>query len=394
MSAQQGFQTNAACEQELVSLLNAAFPVGALPPPPDAFTPAQWQQLAERAEWHGLQNMLLRAIEILERADVPPTIFESLRDTFRRSALAQALCYRELEAVLELCARENISFVVLKGAALAKKLYPDSHLRAFGDLDVLIRRADAARTRELLLARGLREYEMLHGFNPHYYGEMAFFAANAQGAMIDLHWELVVSAYYQRRINLEWFWKHTESFSLGAQTALTFDATAQLIHLAAHVGLHHQDHERLIWHYDLALLIQKRGAEIEWNAADSFARQSGLARPLRATLDKTRARWGIPLPRATDALFHPSPYAFTERAVYAITTARFPEARALSDALSTPGALHKFQYIGKHLFPDAAYMRTHYRVRNDALLPFYYARRLVTSAFKFTRSLWAAATRG
>jgi Uncharacterised nucleotidyltransferase len=382
--------TNAALESELCALLNAAFPVGALPLPPDALRGEEWTRLSEAAYQNGLTNMLLRAVEILARTDVPAPIVEKLRDTYRRNGLAQALAYRELESVLQECAGEKISVVVLKGAAVSKALYPEIALRPFGDLDVLIHRAEALRLREMLLAMGLHEAGVTHGFNLDLQGEMAFFPSRTQEFMLDLHWQLVAPTYYQQRMDLEWFWDRTEQFSFSASSALILNPTAQFVHLAAHVGLHHQDHVRLIWLYDLALLIMRRGTEIDWRAADAYASKAGLSRPLRAMLDATQARWRIALPPETQELFRASPFALTERAVYAVTTTRFPEARMLSDALSTPGMGHKLHFVRQQLFPGAAYMRTRYRMSNDALLPIYYARRVIESGFKFVRSLWAA----
>lgn len=382
--------TNAAFEQELCALLNAAFPVGALPAPRASLSADDWQQLSDTAYNNGLTNLLLRAVEKLKRTDMSDAIATKLRDTYRRNALAQALAYRELESVLSGCAQEKIRAVVLKGAAVAKALYPESSLRPFGDLDVLIHRSNALRLREMLLARGLRQANVTHGFNLDSSGEMAFFPSRTQEFMLDLHWQLVAPTYYQQRMDLDWFWNNTELFSFGTQTALILNPTAQFVHLAAHVGLHHQDHLRLIWLYDLALLLTRRGQEIDWRAADVFAHKAGLARPLRAILDATRQHWGITLPPQTESLFRASPFALGERAVYAVTTTRFPEARMLSDALSTPGLGHKLDFIRQQLFPDVAYMRTRYGMSNDALLPLYYLRRFGESTYKFARSIWTA----
>lgn len=393
MTARNLVNPNAAYESELIALLGAAFPLGdavSAPPPMGA---AVWKTLSETAQQNGLSGMFFRAIEILGRSDVPVEVHDAGQDKFRRSALAQALAFRELEAVMQECAQATLPVVVLKGAALAQTLYPERALRPFGDLDVLIHRADAARLRERLLARGLVEATVTYGFDPTIYGEMAFYPTRTRDTMLDLHWELVAPTYYRQRMDLGWFWRNTESFSLGEQTGLIFNPTAQFVHLAAHVGLHHQDNMRLVWLYDLALLMARRGNEIEWRAADAFARQAGLTRPLRAMLEATRARWGIALPSETEGLFQPSPFALGERAVYAVTTTRYTEARMLADALATPGLGNKLRFVRRHLVPDAAYMRSRYQIKNHALLPFYYVRRWGESGFKFVRSLGAAIVR-
>jgi hypothetical protein len=385
---------NAAPERELVALVSAAFPLEPVVSPPMTLDAARWSDIVTASQRHGLTGLLWRAIETLGRADVPSAAAELLQDTYRRSALSQALAYRELESLMGECARASIPLLVLKGAALARTLYSEPPLRPFGDLDVLIPQGEAHHLREMLIARGLRQVEMALGFNLDYYGEMAFFATRASDLMIDLHWELAAPGYYRRRMDVGWFWENTEEFVVGAQRARRLNPTAQLMHLALHAGLHHQDNLRLIWLYDIALLVTRRGKDIHWQAADEYARRTSLARPLRAMLDAAHSQWGVTLPQEAMTRFHPSPWAWRERAVYAVTTARHPEARALSDAMSAPGMGQKLELVREQLFPTAAYMREHYGVTNDALLPFYYARRVLESAGKFTRSLWSAANRG
>lgn len=385
-------------ERQLVALIRGAFPfVGVANggvPAPAKLSAETWRALADAAEQHGLVGLLYDALETLGRADVPRSIRDSLQNLYRSNVLAQAVMYRELNSVAEEFARQDIPLVVLKGAALAKQYYAEPAQRPFGDLDLLIHTDDAPRVREFLLARGMKEFGgVARGSNRTYYGEASFNPADGRGAQMDVHWELVSPAYYRRRMEMAWFWRNIEPAALVGRTMKLLNPTAQLVHLGIHAGLHHQDRLRLIWLYDLALVVNRRGGEIDWRGADAFAKRSGLARPIRTILEKMQETWGVALPSEVQNLFQPPRWDIGERAVYALTTTQFTEARTVSDAWNMPGARRKLEFVREYLFPDVVYMRKRYQMTHDALLPLYYGRRLAESVFKFTRSVWAAATR-
>ena len=63
--------------------------------------------------------------------------------------------------MLEDFENHGITAIPYKGPALALQVYGDLKLRSFVDLDVLVRRSDAARAGTLLAARGYRPHLQL-----------------------------------------------------------------------------------------------------------------------------------------------------------------------------------------------------------------------------------------
>ena len=59
-----------------------------------------------------------------------------------------------LKACAPLFSQSEIPYAVIKGAVLSQALYGDPLIRTSGDIDVLIRREDADRTKQLLIANG------------------------------------------------------------------------------------------------------------------------------------------------------------------------------------------------------------------------------------------------
>ncbi len=375
----------------LVQCILAAFPLNAEIISPDVYDEATWAELVKRARYHGISLLLYAALEKKEWCDVPSFVRVGLLDLYRSSALASATAYYELNALIPLLNASNIPLIVLKGAAVAKWLYPVSALRPFADLDFLIPQTHVEKMSALLQAQGyVSGNELARGFRAAYYSEMAFHKNATPRTAVDLHWNLFVPLYYRRRMSLDWFWQHTQAFSFGAQPARILDATAQFIHLAVHASLNHQNAPRLIWLYDLALLLTHKANELDWDAAIAYTHSAQLAYSVHAMLRQTIETWHLEFPPERLAAFRPTNLHWRERLVFRITGAASNQARVVTDALGAATWRDTFAYAARHLFPDAAYMQTHYRFHNRLLLPYYYSRRLVASVWKLLGSLWSA----
>ena len=377
-------------DQQLVALLDAPFSSS----PRAANRDVAWDALLSRARYHGLTPLLFARLQMPGAPDVPAPVLESLTETYRSSALAGAAKYYELAALGPLFAAAQIPFVVLKGAALAKWLYPEPARRPFGDLDLLFHAADVARLRAALAERAYQPGgELADGFGDAYYSEQSFHQTAPPRSTVVVHWHLFVPTYFRARMDVGWFWAHTQTVAFDGQPVLIFDPTAQLLHLTVHASLNHQHTPRLLWLYDLGLLMTRFAADIDWDAAAAFARASRVTRSVREILLQTEQWWGVSAPSSFMETLRTTRIGWDERAAFALTAAQHNQARALSDALATPGLANKLRYALRHVFPAPAYMTQHYHVRRRALLPFYYARRVVEIARKFARSLAAALTR-
>ena len=106
------------------------------------------------ASTQGLSALLAGASDV---ATLPEELARFLVDEKRASTARAARLASTLASTASSLFEEGISFVALKGAALAFRDYPDPALRPMGDLDLLLRDparlADATRA---LLARGWR----------------------------------------------------------------------------------------------------------------------------------------------------------------------------------------------------------------------------------------------
>lgn len=379
-------------DRALVALIQNAFPFTAPPPAPNYGL--DWTGLEERARYHGLTPLLATSLEAQPRIDVPEEMRQALADSHKSSALAGATKFHELDRVLALTRAEKIPLLLLKGAALARWLYPQPSLRPFGDVDILIHQTDVPRLQACLAARAYQPgQELAGGFSDAFYSELALQQTAPPRLALDVHWHLFVPLYFRRHMNVAWFWERTLEYTHGDSAALLLHPTAQLVHLTVHASLNHRHTPRLLWLYDLALLFAKHGGEIDWDDAARLARTSQVTRSVYDILAQVQEWWGVAAPAPFMETLRNTRVGLDEKIAFALTAAPHNQARVLSDALAAPGMQNKFQYAARHLLPDAAYMQTHYRIHHRALLPIYYARRLCESGWKFARSLLSTLTR-
>lgn len=373
-------QASSVLLSKLIALIRAgAPPNNTIPPTAPTVAAPEWELLVPLARRHGLSGLLYKSIQAVEPSDVPPTILTALHENYLNGRLLQRLAYEELSALLDAFARAEIPVIVLKGAALAKTIYADAALRPFGDLDLLVHANDFARAADILRARDFQSTtEVEEGRDNALWGQQVFFRAGNHPAHIELHSQLFVLPYFRQRASLDWFWQHTATFSFVAHAAKMFDADANLMYLSAHRALHHGK-ARLIWAYDIALLLAREEKRVDWETLLETAQRFGLGYALRFALDETVQVWQSELPTAAREKLRAIRPGAQERLMFTL-------ARSGERQVRWGIALGNAEYRRAHLFPSREYMRYKYRIQNDLWLPFWYVARIVSAGFNFARA--------
>jgi hypothetical protein len=124
-----------------------------------------WEALGAQAGRLGVEGLLLRHLQDPDLGKwVPGPLASALEAGHRRTALRtlrlQGLLHRALPAL----ASAQIPVILLKGASLAHRIYPDPALRPMSDVDILIRPGDRARAWDGLTALGFRPGNAITGF--------------------------------------------------------------------------------------------------------------------------------------------------------------------------------------------------------------------------------------
>jgi len=223
--------------------------------------PIDWPGFLKMAEAHAITPLAYAA---LERAgnSVPTLALELLRRSFQVNVVRNLALTGELLRLLCLFERQRIPAVPFKGPALACAIYGSLALRAFDDLDILVRREDFTRAGELLGVHGYRPETHLNRpqerMRFHWNGQLTF-ARGDQLVHVDLHWDLT-PRHFPIANRQEAIWRNLAPVRVAGRQVLTLSPEDSVLYLCAHGSKHVW--RRLAWLCDLTALIQRH--EIDW----------------------------------------------------------------------------------------------------------------------------------
>ncbi len=217
-------------------------------------------RLLKLVEFHGLEPAFWRA------AGASTTVSAGLREHLRLANIGGTARNMKLVSVLlriqDLLGGAGIPMLVLKGPVLAVDAYGDPSGRWFSDVDVVVRRADAIRSMELLRKTGLLPVFQLNGtWKERYlrrFYELTF--REPDGAAVDLHWELL-DPQFSFVPREESVWSNLRTVSLSGGPVQTLSLEMNSLYLCLHVAKHHWD--RLGWLSDVAHWMVRR-PEVDW----------------------------------------------------------------------------------------------------------------------------------
>ncbi|HST22436.1 MAG TPA: nucleotidyltransferase family protein [Blastocatellia bacterium] len=373
-------------ENTIIELIRAAFPLNENATPLPALEDTDWPLLVKTANQHGLGPLVFASLKESGLLNVvPKNEIETLRLAYVRASVANRQAFQDLSFFIDRFEREKIPLIILKGGALGVTIYPDIALRPMGDLDLLIAPNTVERATRALIEQGYVAYaEMSQGFANRFSVEQGFLRKGNRPSQIDLHWHAFTTPYYFERIPVEWFWQRTMEISINHRRAFAFSPTAQLLHLSAHYMMH--SYRRLIWSYDLALLVARCYEQIDWEDVIESAEEFGLSQVLYEALSEVRKRWGIAIPVDSYERLRTIQMPWRGRMVFAATNKLSDAELDALKGLGLRGTLRKSAYWLRVMFPSRGYMETRYQINNKGLMPLYYLRRAGKAAHLIARA--------
>lgn len=268
-----------------------------------AHGPMDWHHFLEIATNHGLMPLAHEHLEAAARELVPKPVRVDLWTWRERTARRNAAMAGELLEILAAFEAAGIEAIPYKGPALAQSLYGDVGLRQFGDLDILLRRADVPRAKACLLARG---YAVQYALAPA--AEDAFLRSRAQyhlslvhdarSIMVELHWKTDPDTAVEAIDDAAW-WKGLRRAPLAGHEVRAFSPSELLLILLVHGSKHRWS--SLGWLVDITELV-RRDADIDWRWIASRAAELRCERRVGLGL-RLAQRWlQVPVPEAMRAL--------------------------------------------------------------------------------------------
>jgi Uncharacterised nucleotidyltransferase len=211
---------------------------------------------------------------------VKDSIRLELKKHYYKSLVKNMLLLEELRTILTGFQKEKIDVVIIKGADLLERIYPDIALRPMGDIDLLIRPEDLQKAQNILTGLAYGIYKPVNQ-RKHPFHKIYIKFSEIQQFVVEIHWDLT-RAIFCTKIDLKEVWKEASYISSSESESLRLSPMHYVLYLCWHGSRH--GFERLIWLCDIALVIKNNWGDINWDLLQQQSIEWKINRPLCLSL--------------------------------------------------------------------------------------------------------------
>lgn len=254
-----------------------------------------WDYFFQTARRHSVIPLVYPQLSASAAANVPPDQLARFKITYQKNLARNLLLTAELCHILQIFKAAGIEAVPYKGPALAIYAYGNLALRRFVDLDILVRKLDVLKAKEILAAQGFvcdtpwtaTQQDLLmrtqHNLP---------LSREAGRLIVELHWEVAPSRFASS-LQAEEFWQRLDTMRINEAVVKCLSAEDLLLSLTVHGSKHLW--ERLAWICDIAELVKTR-SDLNWNLLLKHATSTGNERMLYLGLYLASRLMDVPLP--------------------------------------------------------------------------------------------------
>lgn len=257
-----------------------------------------WDYLLQMSEDHRVVPLLFKKLKSDYLDKIPEQILTKFQTRYQQIAAYNFARTTQLIKLVNLLQKQNLPVIAYKGMALAKFAYKDITLRQFTDIDLMIRKKDFFRVKDLFTQIGCRPaWELTENQEKavlKYYYEYPFFY-DETNTLIEVHWEFIES-FFAFDFEMKNLWNRTKKITLYGKETPTLAAEDCLLVLCSHGSKHFW--KRLSWICDVANLVET--CEIDWGFVQNSARKIGSLRMVLLGLYLAKELLKIELPDEID----------------------------------------------------------------------------------------------
>jgi len=249
--------------------------------PPDL----DWAALAADAQAQGIMSQVVPVLAPLaRRGELPESVLEDAKRLRYHGAFTHMAGLGTIKDVAETLS--DIPYAVIKGPAVALLLYNENEVRHYGDVDVVIRKADRDRAIEALSRSRfeVRGGKMVQRLVRAGHFHVVLEPQSTARLKLELHWSLVDRANLYRIDEEEVFagirWVESKGLRFSV-LSLSDELIYLCIHVVKHgvlngLGLKNKEDatwfcgrmtdNRLAWFLDIHRLLKRYAASMDWDA--------------------------------------------------------------------------------------------------------------------------------
>jgi len=206
-------------------------------------------------------------------------------ETYKSNLHANLKLLNVFEELLERFVKEQITIILLQGAALLEMIYQDLGVRTLGDIDILVKEKDMLRLETLLRRIGfvnIKHYPSLF---------------TSSDILLDIHADIanlsrISSRRYAVTIPQEALWQASQALKSSNPLIRLLSIEDMILALCAHLQKH--SYNRLIWFVDINEVLRAYKKDIDWEQFIARAHQFNLIKPLYFSLRFIDHHWSTP----------------------------------------------------------------------------------------------------
>jgi len=350
----------------MVSILNGR--------PAIPHNPADYQGLVSSAELEGVTALVYSAfIEHTPQNDLAARF----RDQVRQHAARSMLLQEERIRVLQILNKDEP--LVLKGEAMAYACYRQYQDRPMTDLDILVKNTRFKSISNSLIEAGYSRADSTSGdlVMP----QISFSKKLTRNVtnVLDVHTALFNRPGLQNLLDYE-------ELLIGAQhgkhpAGLIPSLGNLLIHASLHLMAHHFNSRRLIWLYDIKLLLEKMSGDDDQHVI-SFCQRHRLAAAILKAVEASELVFPSDHSALSDQLEMQAAEQIAPHIATGLLKADSQSSLVIQDWNSLRGIRQRGAWLRQHLLPAPDYMMRRYNLASKWRLPFYYLWRILRGSVK------------
>ncbi|THE65148.1 hypothetical protein D8Y22_07960 [Salinadaptatus halalkaliphilus] len=260
----------------------------------------EWDTVVELAAKHGIRPIVLAALETGSSSAVPPDVLETLQAQVRLITQRNLRLLQEVESLSTALRDAGIRAIPYRGPVASEIVFRNVGWREFGDVDLLVPRADIPAATSILRAHGYEQQYVLERTDDLTDRQRCAYARfsrdyafehSSEPFEVELHWR-IVSQRFPTAIRLESVWDRRSTLSVAGTDVPVLAPEDRLLTLCVH-GTRHR-WERLVWLCDVGAYLSRQS--FDWTAVLQRARSHHCERMLYLGLAIANELFDGPLP--------------------------------------------------------------------------------------------------
>lgn len=234
-----------------------------------------WDYVLECGSSYGIAPLLYHNLRKLPNADaIPQPVMDRLKRFHHAVGLRNMQFYGELHKVVERLQQDGIPVILLKGAVLAKVVYPDAALRLMSDIDLLVKKTHLPAVQEILPELGYRPSSKLSAdfYEDHHH--LMPYVRHDKSVKVEVHHNIAPEPFMSR-ISASGLWEEMEPVNIMGFDAFALSPEDLILHLC----LHFSDDlfvERMKPLVDISETIRHYGGRLNWRSIIRKSNRSGI----------------------------------------------------------------------------------------------------------------------